>query len=55
VAFPNPQRDPLAPPPGCSFHPRCPHTDERCRRERPELIDAVACHAVQEGRISFAR
>src|SRR6266850_1073337 len=47
--------NPLAPPPGCSFHPRCPHADERCRRERPELIDAVACHAVQEGRISFAR
>jgi peptide/nickel transport system ATP-binding protein len=47
--------NPLAPPPGCSFHPRCPHADERCRRERPELIDAVACHAVQEGRISLAR
>jgi len=47
--------NPLAPPPGCSFHPRCPHADERCRRERPELLDAVACHAVQEGRISFAR
>ena len=47
--------NPLAPPPGCSFHPRCPHADERCRRERPELIDAVAFHAVQEGRISFAR
>jgi peptide/nickel transport system ATP-binding protein len=47
--------NPLAPPPGCSFHPRCPHADERCRRERPELVDAVACHAVQEGRISFAR
>jgi len=47
--------NPLAPPPGCSFHPRCPRADERCRRERPELIDAVACHAVQEGRISFTR
>src|SRR5207247_2876052 len=47
--------NPLAPPPGCSFHPRCPHADERCRRERPELIGAVACHAVQDGRISFAR
>ena len=47
--------NPLAPPPGCSFHPRCPHADERCRRERPEFVDAVACHAVQEGRISFAR
>jgi len=47
--------NPLAPPPGCSFHPRCPHANERCRRERPEFVDAVACHAVQEGRISFAR
>ncbi len=47
--------NPLAPPPGCSFHPRCPHADERCRRERPAFVDAVACHAVQEGRISLAR
>jgi len=47
--------NPLAPPPGCSFHPRCPHADERCRRERPEFVDAVACHGVQEGRISSAR
>lgn len=26
---------PLAPPPGCTFHPRCPHAMERCRRESP--------------------
>ncbi|WP_044890827.1 ABC transporter ATP-binding protein [Myxococcus hansupus] len=26
---------PLAPPPGCTFHPRCPHAMERCRREVP--------------------
>ncbi|WP_043713521.1 ABC transporter ATP-binding protein [Corallococcus macrosporus] len=26
---------PLAPPPGCTFHPRCPHAMERCRREAP--------------------
>ncbi|NOJ83842.1 ABC transporter ATP-binding protein [Myxococcus xanthus] len=26
---------PLAPPPGCAFHPRCPHAMERCRRESP--------------------
>ena len=43
--------NPLAPPPGCAFHPRCPHADDRCRREKPKFIDAVACHAVQEGRI----
>ena len=43
--------NPLAPPPGCVFHPRCPHANERCRIERPKTIDAVACHAVEEGRI----
>jgi len=47
---------PLAPPPGCAFHPRCPHANERCRRERPEPITLpdggnVACHAVEEGRL----
>jgi peptide/nickel transport system ATP-binding protein len=43
--------NPLEPPPGCVFHPRCPHANERCRVERPRTIDAVACHAVEEGRI----
>jgi peptide/nickel transport system ATP-binding protein len=47
---------PLDPPPGCAFHPRCPHADDRCRSERPELIaqpdgSHVACHAVAEHRI----
>jgi peptide/nickel transport system ATP-binding protein len=28
---------PLAPPPGCHFHPRCPHATERCAREAPAL------------------
>ncbi|MBN1210311.1 MAG: dipeptide ABC transporter ATP-binding protein [Myxococcaceae bacterium] len=28
---------PLSPPPGCAFHPRCPHASERCRREAPPL------------------
>ncbi|MDW8059677.1 MAG: ABC transporter ATP-binding protein [Thermomicrobium sp.] len=40
------------PPPGCRFHPRCPHAMERCTRERPplELIDGgrVACWWVFE-------
>ncbi len=43
--------NPLAPPSGCAFHPRCPHADGRCRSERPELItqepgSAVACQAI---------
>ncbi len=49
---------PIDPPPGCSFHPRCPFANERCRRERPELGlhdgDLVACHAVEEGRLPAA-
>jgi peptide/nickel transport system ATP-binding protein len=48
--------NPINPPPGCAFHPRCPFANDRCRRERPELIEAegtlVACHAVEEGRLS---
>jgi peptide/nickel transport system ATP-binding protein len=44
--------NPLAPPSGCAFHPRCQHADARCRAERPLLIDDVACHGVQEGRIT---
>ena len=47
--------NPLAPPAGCAFHPRCPHADARCRGERPLLrpaaSGAVACHAVEEGRL----
>ncbi|MFG6446879.1 ABC transporter ATP-binding protein [Roseateles sp. BYS180W] len=46
--------NPLHPPSGCSFNPRCPLAQERCRRERPALLESegswVACHAVQEGR-----
>ncbi len=47
---------PISPPSGCSFHPRCPHANDRCRVERPELLELgggplVACHAVEEGRI----
>ncbi len=47
---------PINPPSGCLFHPRCPHAEDRCRRERPELIEVdgarVACHGVEEGRIA---
>ena len=47
--------NPLNPPAGCTFNPRCPHANERCRQERPALLPSgpavVACHAVEEGRI----
>jgi peptide/nickel transport system ATP-binding protein len=40
---------PLAPPPGCHFHPRCPHAMARCREEAPRLRElapghVAACH-----------
>jgi len=46
---------PIAPPSGCSFHPRCPLAQERCKREAPAALRqangvTVACHAVEEGR-----
>ena len=47
--------NPLNPPLGCAFNPRCPHANERCRSERPNLLALagirIACHAVEEGRI----
>ena len=46
--------NPLHPPSGCSFHPRCPLAWERCKTERPSLLNLkgiqIACHAVEEGR-----
>jgi peptide/nickel transport system ATP-binding protein len=38
-------------PAGCAFNPRCPKVFDRCRRERPELVDArhtrAACWLAQ--------
>jgi oligopeptide/dipeptide ABC transporter ATP-binding protein len=36
-------------PPGCAFHPRCPHVFDRCRTEEPQLRESrpdgwAACH-----------
>ena len=53
--------NPLTPPTGCTFHPRCPHANARCKTESPELLalpasDAkVACHAVHERRIALTK
>lgn len=43
--------NPIDPPSGCAFHPRCPESTDKCRRESPELttLDSgvqVACHAI---------
>jgi peptide/nickel transport system ATP-binding protein len=44
LAFPNP----LDPPPGCVFHPRCPQAGPRCRVAAPRAVGSaqglVACH-----------
>jgi len=51
--------NPLDPPAGCAFHPRCPHAFARCRSEVPAPLAAgealVACHAVAEGRLGVLR
>jgi peptide/nickel transport system ATP-binding protein len=35
---------PLRPPPGCRFHPRCPHAMLRCKTEVPALRGVAAQH-----------
>jgi peptide/nickel transport system ATP-binding protein len=49
LAIPNP----LDPPSGCVFHPRCAHAGPRCRAESPRVVqDAnglVACHLYDGG------
>jgi oligopeptide/dipeptide ABC transporter ATP-binding protein len=42
---------PINPPPGCTFHTRCPYAQERCRVEVPVLKEigpghGVSCHLV---------
>lgn len=46
---------PVKPPSGCRFHPRCPFAIDRCKTERPQLVNhgteaqpyEVACHLVK--------
>ena len=45
--------NPIDPPSGCTFHPRCPLVADYCRKIRPELetLDSgvqVSCHAVSQ-------
>ncbi len=43
--------DPINPPSGCAFHPRCPLATDRCKTERPEMRRLgqrrVACHLAE--------
>jgi peptide/nickel transport system ATP-binding protein len=47
--------NPINPPSGCAFHPRCPYRNDRCKREVPLLMQIadrkVACHGISEGRL----
>lgn len=50
--------NPIDPPSGCAFHPRCPFAEARYLQEAPALKQTksglAACHAVEEGRIPAA-
>jgi len=37
---------PINPPPGCSFHPRCPSRVDRCSKEEPQLVEVKKDHYV---------
>lgn len=50
--LPGPLPDPVNPPSGCKFHPRCSERMEICEKVRPKLVDIgnghlVACHKYQ--------
>jgi peptide/nickel transport system ATP-binding protein len=53
ILLPGEPPSPLAPPPGCPFHPRCPIARDRCAKEEPPLAAVadgrqVACHYAGE-------
>jgi peptide/nickel transport system ATP-binding protein len=46
----------VTPPPGCRFHPRCPHAMAVCQQTFPEMIEKekghmVACYWVESKRV----
>jgi oligopeptide/dipeptide ABC transporter ATP-binding protein len=55
TSIPGTTPNPIDLPPGCTFHPRCPHAMEICRLEEPGktvISDerTVNCHLYGEGR-----
>jgi oligopeptide/dipeptide ABC transporter ATP-binding protein len=60
IVLPGIPADPLHPPPGCPFHPRCPLAADICRVEEPPLHalasgHTVACHRAEESLADFER
>lgn len=54
-ALPGTVPDPVSPPPGCRFHPRCPEVFAPCAGTEPKLLHLpgsrrVACHLHDTGR-----
>jgi oligopeptide/dipeptide ABC transporter ATP-binding protein len=52
--------NPIDPPSGCTFHPRCPLATDRCKSEAPALRNtvaggAVACHHADLGALSLTQ
>ena len=45
--------NPLNPPSGCTFHPRCPFARDLCKSESPAMVtngeNQVACHGIAQG------
>jgi oligopeptide/dipeptide ABC transporter ATP-binding protein len=46
-AIPGQPPDPANLPPGCAFHPRCPHAFDRCQAETPVDIDIADGHCAK--------
>ena len=44
IILPGEIPSPMAPPPGCPFHPRCPIAEPRCRTEPPALREIAPAH-----------
>jgi oligopeptide/dipeptide ABC transporter ATP-binding protein len=44
--------NPIDPPTGCRFHPRCPYATEQCNTEEPLLreigVHRIACHHTEK-------
>ena len=61
TAAPGEPPSPVAPPPGCAFHPRCPKAQALCRDQRPQLENiggdgdddahTCACHFPETGSV----